>query len=248
MKTTADYAKRASDLCDLLGADWFMPFASQVDFRRTDSAWANEYKVTVEDLEAAWRAPTRLLPPFSTLDLATGEATHVEPTDYRAGWRDRTDEIEAQQALDDRVDISDEDMARLEAKLRSVRLLAMALFPFGIGFRIRDREATFRPWSGRLVEGRAGGHLVIEVPAAAMAEALEFGHFGDLGIPMFTVIHLTRWTLPAFVYLLFIALTLDDYGHLSGVSGIRRWIASVRRNRQWEIGDPADATPLRNPA
>ena len=51
LREKTDYVAYIGTNCRLLNADYFMPFASQVIFKRTDSAWANDFKVTFTDLE-----------------------------------------------------------------------------------------------------------------------------------------------------------------------------------------------------
>ena len=63
-------ADRGSRLCDMLGAALYMPFASQAVFNRADSRWANGFRTSLQDLERYRQSRARLLPPYSTLDLA----------------------------------------------------------------------------------------------------------------------------------------------------------------------------------
>jgi len=235
MKDKSAYVKRTSEVCDILGADYFMPFASQVIFLRSDSQWANSFKVSMEDMRRDWSAKTELLNPYSQIDLETMTVTHTAPEDYNEDWRTQLEKVTAQEQLDETIEIGDEDIARLEKKMRVIRLMAMVLFPRGVGFRIRDLELTFRPWTGRVTRGKATGNFVLNVPAAAIKDALAYDHFGDLGITMFTIVNLNRSTRPLLVYLFFIVLTLHDYKHITSVGGFFKWAKSVFNTRAWNI-------------
>jgi hypothetical protein len=238
MKNKGDYGRRINQLCLDLDADYFMPFASQVVFLRSDSRWANEFKVSYEDLQAAWTAKTELLHPYTTLDLETGEASFVAPEDYNEAWQEQLEKIAAQEHLDETVEITDEDIARLEKKMRTIRLFAMALYPRGIGFKFRDVELHWSPWSGKVTRGESGGSFTLTIPAQAIKEALQYNHFGDLGITMFTMINLNTNIRPVLVYIFFVLLTLHDYNHTTGIKEFFRWFSCVLGRQSWRIPAP----------
>ena len=98
MKQKADYVRDTSEVCDILGAEYFMPFASQVVFLRTDSEWANAFKVTMEDMRKNWSAKAELLNPYSQIDLETREHTYTAPEDYNEDWRSQLEKIAANEA------------------------------------------------------------------------------------------------------------------------------------------------------
>ena len=50
LRVKKDCVRSVSETCDRLGIDSYMPFASQVVYRRDDSEWANEFKVTYDVL------------------------------------------------------------------------------------------------------------------------------------------------------------------------------------------------------
>ncbi|MBL0020660.1 MAG: hypothetical protein IPP17_30555 [Bacteroidetes bacterium] len=70
MKDKRDYVARCCELSEVLRADFFMPFASQIILYRQDSKWANPYRVSTDDLRENWTAKaTTLCMPYSTIDL-----------------------------------------------------------------------------------------------------------------------------------------------------------------------------------
>ena len=244
LRERSDYVRSVSDVCRLMHIDYYMPFASQVIYRRSDSAWANEFKVTFDDLERHWSAePTRLLPPFTRLNLADWSHTSVPPERYNPNDAPVRDKVQAQQALDALATFNDDDVERLRRKLSHCRGILALLFPRGIGFDLDTTQLHYNPWSGALRRGPSRGDFVLKVPAQAFKDAVGYGHFGDMGTAMFTMVKLNSAIHPRRVYLFFLLITLHDYGH---TTSIRHWIKWVRHTlsvHTWRI----DAPPARDP-
>jgi len=239
LRQKADYVRYVCDNCRLLAIDDFMPFASQVIFRRSDSAWANAFKVTFADLQAAWDAgATRLLPPYARLSLGDGAYTFVPPDRYRQEAEDAARKVEAQEALDRAAALDDDDIERLRRKLGASRWLLAPLFPRGIGFALERESLRYDPWRGTLSRGVAGGDFTLTVPAQAFKDALTYGHFGDMGTTMFTMVMLNSTIHPRRVYLFFMVMSLHDYGHLTGIGSWLRWVRYAVRTRTWRIPAP----------
>src|SRR5262249_22051276 len=83
LKPTRDYVDYVCRLCASLSADCYMPFASQAVFNRPDSRWANDQRTTWDHLQQYWDSPTRLLPPYATLDLKNLQYQTIPPDQYR---------------------------------------------------------------------------------------------------------------------------------------------------------------------
>ena len=67
LREKRDYVQRAQEISTMLGATHYIPFASQAFFSRQDSLWANEHKVTYDDLVEHWDSPSiKLCRPFAT--------------------------------------------------------------------------------------------------------------------------------------------------------------------------------------
>ena len=54
IKEKHDYINYIKSICSRLSADYFVPFASQAIYSRPDTSWANNYKVSFEDLKNSW--------------------------------------------------------------------------------------------------------------------------------------------------------------------------------------------------
>ena len=64
LKTKKDFVQVVIGMSNALGASYFVPFASQALFNREDSKWANDHKVTYENLSEYWSGTkTRLSQP-----------------------------------------------------------------------------------------------------------------------------------------------------------------------------------------
>ena len=137
----------------------------------------------------------------------------------------------------------DEDVRRLEKKLRRSLGVLGLLFPRGVGFAVGERVLTYQTWRGRIRDGVLAGEFVLRIPPFPFKEALAFDHVGDLGIPMFADIELKSRIDPRMVYLFFMLVTLDDYGHTTSPRNLARCLRSSGRNALRRI--PA---PPRSPA
>jgi len=238
LRHKVDYVRSICAMCDLLGIDDFMPFASQAVFRRTDSSWANAFKVTADDLRAHWTAGARLLPSYARLSPATGAYTFVPPDAYDDGGAAITGKVADQQALDAAAEFDDEAVDRLRRKLNACRWMLAPLFPRGLGFALDRTHLFYSPWSGSLTRGDGGGDVTLRMPAQAFKDAVAFGHVGDMGTTMFTVVHLGGNIDPRRVYLFFLVMSLHDYGHTANLRGWIAWLRHAVRVHRWRIPTP----------
>ncbi|TBN54206.1 MBL fold metallo-hydrolase [Hansschlegelia quercus] len=236
----AQFVRAARAACRRIGATDFMPFASQSTFRRSDTEWANAYKVGLADLREHWKdRSAKLHPPYTRLDLATGEASSRDPAAYDPHDTAETRGLIAEQERENAaVTLDQSDLDRLEAQLRELRLYLLALFPRGFGVTAGDLALHFDPRKGRLERRASTGHFQLEIPPLALKEALAFGHVGDLCIPMFTRAHLDGRTTPRRVELFFMLLALRDYGYVGGLGRLARWAAWVGREQLRRLPAP----------
>lgn len=233
LKQPADYVAYVCRLCDRLGADLYLPFASQAVFERPDSAWANQYRTGFADLQRGWTARATLLPPYTTLDLASLARHSLEVPAYRpAKPESLMAHTQARSEREAVAAIEPEDIARLNNRLNRWRWLWRALFPRGFSFRLGDNRLFYAPSSGRLDAAAADeqGDFEIAVPAMTIKEALRNGHLSDLGITMVVRIRLFRRLDPRKVYGMFVLFQFDDYGHLAGLRALLRWVGGGLRH------------------
>jgi len=233
LKSPEHYVAFICALCERLGADVYMPFASQAVFERGDSNWANAHRTGFADLARLWTARARLLPPYASLDLA--DLSHNAPSeaDYRPAAAVTVAALTQARVADEAAaELDPAEVVRLEAKLNAWRWLLWPLFPRGFGFRLGERRLAYSPRHGRLrdTDSQTVGDFEISMPALTLKEALRNNHLSDLGITMFVRVRLLRRLDPRKIYGLFVLFQFDDYGHLRGPGAFLRWLRAILRD------------------
>ena len=225
-----DFVKYINRSCNVMKPDIFIPFASQVIFKRDDSKWANEYKVTFEDIKNGWDSKTTLLHPYTTLDLKNFHSEFVSVDDYDGPGERASTLGKAQEQIDRNQSLSEIDEQKLEEKMNKCSFFFRWMFPSGIGFRLENQSYTIS-WKSKcsLTKGLSPDiKFVIDVPPGVIKDAINNGHFGDLQITMFTIVHMSdRNADPRMIFLFFVFLTFDDYGHFRGFRPFFRWVKSM---------------------
>jgi hypothetical protein len=227
LRAPEHYVNYICRLCDRLGADLFIPFASQAVFRRADSEWANHFRTGFADLERKWRAQAELLPPYTTLELAGFQHQSVAPEAYRAAASAVVAARAGERvAAEEEAVLDAEDAAALQRKLNVWRWLLRVVFPRGFAIECGGQGLVYDPRLGEVRLEPAGdyGDFVIAVPTLTMKEALRNDHLTDLGITMFVRIRLLRPLDPRKVYALFVLFQFDDYGHMKNPRAVLRWL------------------------
>jgi hypothetical protein len=234
LKPARHYVDYVCRLCDTLTANFYMPFASQAVFHRDDSCWANSYRTTYQHLQQYWRSDTRLLPPYSDLDLAELSCQSTPPDQYRPITPVRIAALTAERAAaEEAAEILGADVAGLQHKLNVYRWLFCLLFPRGFTFALGERHLRYDALRGRLCAADAAtgkrGDFVVTVPKLTIKEALRNNHLTDLGITMFVRVRLLRRLDPRKIYALFVLFQFDDYGHLRSGAALLRWVGLAIR-------------------
>jgi hypothetical protein len=233
LKNKSDYVDYLNRVNTALGADIFMPFASQAVFLRSDSSWANDYKVTVSELETYWNNKAKLLPPFSTVDLNTFKTSFVPKAEYNSKGEKKFLLIKEQEQIEQQATLDEQDIKKLRKKLNSSRLFLAVLFPKGIGFSCNQYHLIYNPLKGKVsncdLKRLQQANFWIKIPTQSLKDSLTNDHFGDLGITMFIIINLEEQLKPVLVYLFFMLLTINDYKHNRSFLNFIRWVFSTVR-------------------
>ncbi|HVC53056.1 MAG TPA: hypothetical protein VND87_13635 [Stellaceae bacterium] len=252
LRAPEHYVNFICRLCDRLGADVYLPFASQAVFERGDSTWANAHRTLYTALVRGWSAAARLAPPYATLNLADLSFTAPGPADYRPAAAATVARLTAARlAAEEAAEITDGDVAALRRKLNVWRFLLWPLFPRGFGFRLGRRRLYYEARRGRLGDVGEGpaGDFEIAVPALTIKEALANDHLTDLGITMFVRVRLFRRVDLRRIYGLFVLFQFHDYGHLRSPASLWRWTRAIVRDLlpgrlpALSAGSPAAAAP-----
>lgn len=207
-----------------VGADYFVPFASQAIFRRADSAWANDFKVDYAALRHYWDGAPKLLPPYIRMDLESFDYDAPDPrayaqTPFTERQRAHVAEAEARERTEC---LSADDIARLRQVLNEERFAMLALFANGIAFRVAGRRLVYDPRTGRIADSDRHVSAQVDLPVGPFRDAVAFGHFSDLFIGLFGKIHMDHEEAISRFSLLYKILFLRDYGY-GGVLKRLRW-------------------------
>ena len=232
LKSPRHYVDYISRLSDALGANFYLPFASQVVFSRMDSCWANGHRTTYQHLQRYWDSRAHLLPPYATLDLTSFTAEWVTPERYQPMDPVKVAALADQRLVEEEsATIFRNDVAELERRLNTWRWLLLLIFPRGFALSLGERRLEYHSLLGRVTEcdGSTGGEFLVSIPKLTMKEALRNGHISDLGITMFVRVRLLRKFDPRKVYALFMLLQFADYGHSQSVGSVFRWLRAAIR-------------------
>jgi hypothetical protein len=217
LKTKRDYVATAREAAETLRASHFVPFASQVFFGRTDSRWANEYKVTFEDLQTNWGSDTiTLCKPFVEMDLRTREYT----SGYR-GFQPELDEVQAskvrqREAEEAAFSVPPDFDAKLRRYLGEVPLLR-SLYRKGVGWRLNTSgEERFYSTKSGVVSHKIPENydFVVSLPGKVLDDALTNNVLTDLGITMF--LRIDARIDARRIYGAFLLMGLHDAGYFAG--------------------------------
>jgi hypothetical protein len=145
LKPARHYVDYVCRLSARLAADFYLPFASQAVFERRDSCWANDYRTTYDDLLQYWQSETRLLPPYTTIDLTDFTTDSIPPEQYRPMERSRLAELTARRVAEEETTaLAADDVAGLERKLNVFRWFLWLFFPRGFAFQLGERRLLQR--------------------------------------------------------------------------------------------------------
>lgn len=228
MKDKGGYVRQAFKFADALGATHYVPFASQAVFRRSDSAWANELKVTFDDLAREWPSDTvQLCDPYTTIDLAR-ETESPRPRRHRGVGEPRaqTEAEAAERESEEREFVLPDDFDdRLLAYLEAVRPLRF-LYRRGIGWRLSSSGTErFYETRARALKRKIPDDwdVIVTLPDQVLYEALQNEILTDLGITMF--IRVDTRVDKYRTRVLFILMGLRDYGHIASFREFGKFVS-----------------------
>ena len=226
MKDKRDYCDTAREIAESVGATHFIPFASQVFFSRNDSNWANESKVTYEDLRGFWAdGSVQLLPPFIEMNLETTEFTSSCSDVNRKLDKENLQKVMEREKEEDEFVLPDDCASRLQKYMSEIYFLRI-FFRRGIGWRAtKSRKEFFYNTRTKKLENKIPDNydLIISLPDKVLYESLQNNVMTDLGITMFIRVD-TKVSIK-FTYGFFLLMGLHDYGHFNSW---KDWMRFVR--------------------
>jgi hypothetical protein len=171
---------RTARIAETLGVGSFCVSSSQHIYIRSDSIWANPYRVTIADIRQHWHRPRiRVVEPFVTVDLDTGAIARNHP----AQTSDET-QITSQTADDDWSEtLSRDEWQKVETFMRKFRLVRryVDFVTFTVGGE--SHQVDLNPPDKRPAGKRRGIEFI--VPRHSLMETVTWGYFDDLLIGNF---------------------------------------------------------------
>jgi hypothetical protein len=165
-----------------LGVGAYVSSASQHIYARTDSVWANPYRVSWRDFEQNWHEPAiRTIEPFVVIDLDTGGYTRKHPSQASD---------DTQIAMDLNGDdwserMNNAEWSRLSAFFLNIELLRPYLdyLDFTVGGETR------RTWINMDSADRGAPEelrsIAFEAPRQSLLKSIQHGYFDDMLIGNF---------------------------------------------------------------
>lgn len=174
---------------EMFGVTHVVPFSSFHRYQRSDSDWANAYRIDLKDFADGFdSASVKLLPAFIRYDCGTGTWTEIHPKEasgpllepqvFGDNWTERLDQDERR---------------RLNAYFKSMTALAPEVEY--VRFIVGGEEHVVRIAGGTGPTGRYTGRgVTFEVPRHSLMTAVDYEVFDDLLIGNFmkTTLH-GRW-------------------------------------------------------
>ncbi len=224
MKDKKDYAETAMRLAQALGANYFVPFASQAFFSRSDSKWANDYKVTYEDLKHYWSdknvTPCEL---FAEIDLDTFSVSSSYSNVNRALDDTKRQKVAEREDEEENFILPADFADKLQKYMGEIYFLR-TFFRRGIGWKITTSGKAFfyNTKTGKVENGIPEDYdVIISLPDKVLYESLENNVLTDLGITMFIKVETRRSN--RFTYGLFLLMGIHDYGHFNSYGDFVRF-------------------------
>jgi hypothetical protein len=165
---------------EALGARYFCCSSSQHVYVRADSIWANPYRVTFDDIERNWTRPkVKLVPPFVTMDVATG--TYVENHPSRQTDMSQVTDRTGEDDWDER--LSQAEWQQVEQFFRRFGLLHRYL-DF-VEVTVGGETMRFPTGSRPIGTAKDANGITFIVPRRSLLEVVTYGFFDDLLIGNF---------------------------------------------------------------
>jgi hypothetical protein len=175
---------------DRMGVKNFCCSSSQHIYVRPDSIWANDYRITWQDMQKHWSRPNvRLIEPFVTVDLATGAVTANE-AEHLGGDRsqisDSTGDDDWSQTL------TQAEWQKVEAFFRRFELIRKYVDFIEVVIGGETGRFELNPSLAGSPEARG---IRFYAPKYSFMETVTWGFFDDLLIGNFMKVHLTNTSL-----------------------------------------------------
>ncbi|HLG85817.1 MAG TPA: hypothetical protein VKZ79_01315 [Alphaproteobacteria bacterium] len=168
-----------------LGVRNFCCSSSQHIYVRSDSIWANAYRITWPDIQQHWSRPAvRPIEPFVTVDATTGAITRNYPLQAPDASQitDRTGEDDWNEKM------SEEDWSAVDAFFRRFDMIRPHFDFLEVSIGGDRRRFELKPAHRKPLSKQHG--VVFIAPKRSFMEAIKWGYFDDLLIGNFMKVRL----------------------------------------------------------
>jgi hypothetical protein len=177
-------------IADRLGVKHFCCSSSQHIYVRPDSIWANDYRISWQDIQKYWSRPNvALIEPFATVDVATGAVIANDP-EHLGG--DRSQISDSTGDDDWNAKLSEDEWRAVESFFRRFELVARHVDFIEVAIGGETRRFTLAP---KRAEGADARGIRFHAPKHSFMETMKWGFFDDLLIGNFMKVHLTNTSL-----------------------------------------------------
>jgi len=175
---------------DRLGVKNFCCSSSQHIYVRPDSIWANDYRITWQDMQKHWSRPNvRLIEPFVTVDIATGTVTPNE-AEHLGGDRSQISDNTGEDDWNATLDQSEWKI--VEAFFRKFELVRKYIDFIEVMIGGETGRFDLNPVTAGQPSVRG---IRFYAPKHSFMETMKWGFFDDLLIGNFMKVHLTNTAL-----------------------------------------------------
>lgn len=179
-----------SRTADRMGVKNFCCSSSQHIYVRPDSIWANDYRITWQDMQKHWSRPNvRLIEPFVTVDLATGEVTSND-SEHLGGDRSQISDNTGADNWNDT--LTQDEWKTVEGFFRRFELLTKYVDFIEVVIGGETGRFELNPALAGRPDARG---IRFYAPKHSFMETMQWGFFDDLLIGNFMKVHLTNTSL-----------------------------------------------------
>lgn len=228
LKSKKNYINYVMNISKKLDANFFVPFASQAIFSRPDSIWANEFKISWEDLTKSWNVKTKLLKSYIQFDLDGGNYdTYV--TGYSKS-KNMENLANLRYQSNKNILFNIKDLNYFSKICKSVKYILFIIYPFGINFNLNENYFRYNFLNEKFTKLIDIPKNYLEMPVNEFIESSKNYQFTDLGTSFVMKIYIKSRNNIVQTYLLFLFLTFSEKGYFSNYKNLLKQFKLLLNN------------------
>jgi len=213
IKNKTDYVNYIKNICKMLNANYFLPFASHAIFSRPDSEWANSHKVTNEDLKKDWNSKTKLLKSYTSFNLDNDTFFNNVSSFNVSKKMNELARTEFNSNLDYNYEIN--DLNYFSNITKPVRFFLIFIYTKGLHFKFGKTFYVFNFFKNCFSKSKKIPSHYFEMPVKTFCESSKNYNFTDIGGAFIMKIFVKNKVNIYQTYLLFMFLSYSEKGYFS---------------------------------